>query len=168
MKKYGSPTYGQNIAGQIAYWEKMGIGIGISKLLKRWMRDRNHDIQEYEKTYPSGFKTWNVVFVIPTPKDHIQALDFPAFYYCGELEHIDMICMDESEIQLHFMGMYHKGHKHEWVNDGWHTLREALSLNDAMALYEYIIDRYDSLLILPPDKRDVYNDTGALKDGWVM
>ena len=168
MRTYGSSTYGQNIAGKIAYWEKMGIGMGIRQILRKWMHDRNHDINEYKHTYPNGYESLCVNFIIPTPKDIHQALNFPTFYYNGELDHIDMIIMDESEIQLHFMGMYHKGHNHEWINDGWHTLRESLSLNDAMALYEYILERADSLMILPPDKTDAYNQTGALQEGYIM
>lgn len=164
--KFGSTTYGQNIAGKIAYWEKIGICKGIIHMLKDKLRIGGMDINDWKYEYNNGYKEYRVTFIIPTPEDHCKVLNYPMFEYNGTPWYIDMIHFDD-ELQVHLMGNIRKCRgEYQWLNGGWHTVREGLSLNDTMALYEYIDNRFLELTVLSKDDSDMFNETGALiKEG---
>lgn len=164
MKKYStSSTYGQCVAGRIAYWEKMGIANGIIRMLKDKLRNNKLDINDWLYEYGNEYKEYRVSFIIPTPNNKNELLfKYPAFHYNDCFWYIDMIHFDD-ELQVHFMGLGQRGKPCE--NGGWHCVREALNLNDMMALYEYIDDRIDDLIVLPKNDSDKYNTSGALGIG---
>lgn len=155
MKKY------QHITQQLQQWEKYGIAKGIIKMLKDEMRSRGLAFNDWLYKYENGHEKYRVTFVIPTPSNIREVLDYPYFEYDGDLWYIDMIHFDD-ELQVHFMGY---DNKKDWTNGMWHTVRESLNLNDTMVLFEYINSRINSLIVLDKDDADKYNSTGALDVG---
>ena len=45
------PIYGQCISGRIAYWEKMGVALGIVHEIKTLMRNRDISTKRYITKY---------------------------------------------------------------------------------------------------------------------
>lgn len=155
MKKY------KHVAHEIAKWEKYGIAKGIMFMLKEQIRSLGRNMNEWLYQYDNGYKEYKVTFVIPTPSNIRQVLDYPYFEYNGYIWYIDMIHFDD-ELQVHLMGY---DNQKDWTNGGWHTVREGLNLNDTMVLYEYIKNQINNLILLEKEDSDKYNTTGALDVG---
>ena len=157
MKKYHNvfSEYGQSIVGNAIYWQKMGLGMGIISRIKDKMRDMALSLRDYKTR--SGLL--HVVVVIPTKPDSWIKHECPLFHYNGKYGIIDMISFDETDVNFHFMKC-EKGTN--YVNGGWHTVREGLTFEDTATLFEYVVDILDSLIILAPDESEMYNETGAI------
>jgi hypothetical protein len=177
MKKYNQcfPVYGQSIAGRVAYYQKMGVAQGIIQNIRLHMLNNKMDIDDWK--YPINIgngKTLQglaVTIVIPTPADRKELHDYPIFDYRGKYGYIDMIHFDNSELQFHIMFYnkspeeFRKGDTKSFENGYWHTVREGLTLEDTITLFEYVEDRMKDLIILPPEDATKYNATGALGVG---
>lgn len=150
MKKYHTsfPCYGQSIAGQIAYYEKMGVAQGI---ISRILNSRNLKIKDLPDS--------PIQIIIPTPETIEQCLDFPTFEYYGKRGYIDMIDIQD---ELCFHIMFYNRTYDSFINGLWHSVREGLNLEDTCTLFEYVVDRLDDLIILSPEYIGKYNETGAL------
>lgn len=155
MKKY------MHIGKRLARWQKYGIAEGVIFMLKDHIRSLGRSLDEWLYQYDNGYKEHRVTFVIPTPSDIKQVLDYPYFEYDGDIWYVDMIHFDD-ELQVHLMGCFDKK---SWTNGGWHTVREGLNLEDTMVLYEYVSNSLNSLIILDKEDADKYNSTGALDVG---
>ena len=177
MKKYNHcfPVYGQSIAGRVAYFQKMGVAQGIIQGIRHLMFNNKMDIDDWK--YPIDIGNGKTIqglaisIVIPTPADRKELCDYPMFEYCGKYGYIDMIHFDNSELQFHIMFYdktpeeFRKGNTKSFNNGGWHTVREGLSLEDTITLFEYVEDRMKELIILSPEEGNKYNSTGALGVG---
>ena len=164
MKKYyhAWTCYGQSVAGRIAYHQKMGVAKGIISMLKDEVKNRQLNLHDWE--HKETFNNVELTFfcmnvVIPTPANYKELRHYPAFTYDGKLGVIDMLSV-QSELDFHIMLFDYK--KNEFVNGGWHTVRECLSLEDTCTLFEYVEDRQQELVILSSEESDKYNSTGAL------
>ena len=174
MKKYNPhfPCYGQSLAGRIAYYQKMGVAQGIINMVKHEMMSRKLHIQDWKYLINCGngntLEGLAITIIIPTPDDMKNLFDYPTFEYNGNRGYIDMIHIDSSELQFHIMlydrgdDNFRKGLTKTFINKGWHTVRECLSLEDTCTLFEYVEDKQQELIILPPEESDKYNSTGAL------
>ena len=169
MKKYNwiFSCYGQSTAGRIAYHQKMGVAQGIYKMLREVLNYHKLDIKDYTKSYDINghrLEEKNITVVIPSPdtfKGYCDK-DYPWFHLHGKKGVIDMLHYN-SELQFHFM-WYDRDAK-TFKNEGWHTVRESMSLEDVVTLYEYVEDVAKDLIVLPMEESDKYNATGALGVG---
>lgn len=159
--------YGQSTASKIAYYQKMGIAQGIYKMLREALDYHKFDIKDYTKSYEVNghhLEEKCITVVIPSPKDYDGYLDseYPWFEYNGKHGVIDMLFYN-SELSFHFMSFDYD--TKTFKNEGWHTVRECLNLEDTITLFEYIEDRQKDLIILPIEESNKYNSTGALGVG---
>lgn len=164
MKKYNSTwsCYGQCIASRIVYLQKMGIANGIMFEIKEELRGRKLNLNDWKHTEVIGNHSvtdLTLTVVFPTPSDYKELFDYPWFYYYAGRGIIDMLNVND-ELSFHIMLFEHE--KREFINGGWHTVREGLSLEDTCTLFEYVEDRKHELIVLSPDEHDKYNSTGAL------
>ena len=164
MKEYQNsfPCYGQSVAGRIAYHQKMGVAQGIISMLKHEMKNREMKLEDWQEseTFNGTTITYTKVTVVIPTKEH-DWLDgiCPTFNYNGKIGLIDMLHFG-GELQFHIM-LYDRESK-LWKNGYWHTVRECLTLEQTCTLFEYIENRQQELIILPPEEIDKYNSTGAL------
>lgn len=161
--------YGQSTASRIAYHQKMGVAQGIYKMLLDIIDHRKLDLKDFTKTYEIGGHTLDtkcITAVIPSPDNFKAYCDnqYPWFSLREKRGVIDMLHYN-SELQFHFMAYDYDAEV--FKNDGWHTIRECLSLEDTITLYEYTEDRVEDLIILPMEEYDKYFKTGALGVGMV-
>lgn len=169
MKKYNwiFRCYGQSTAGRIAYHQKMGVAQGIYKILREVLDYHKLDIKDYTKSYEANghhLEEKCITVVIPSPESYDGYFDndYPWFIYRGNRGVIDMLYYN-GELSFHFMEFNHD--TKTFKNGYWHTVREGLTLDDTVLLYEYVEDRAKDLIVLPLEESDKYNATGALGVG---
>ena len=167
MKKYRcfDPVYGQGISDRIAYYQKLGVASGIIREIKCYMESKKLNLKDWEDSVDLGegktYKYTNITIVIPTPDgwENKGWRDYPNFNINGKHSLIDMINI-QGELSFHHMLIDYKNK--QFVNGGWHTVRESLNLEQTGLLFEYLEDRMDDLIFLPLKRSDDYNHTGAL------
>lgn len=164
MKKYQNsfPCYGQSVVGRINYHQKMGVANGIIEMLRREMRNRDLNLEDWKESEAfSGISmTFTKVTVVIPTQEHDWLDDIcPIFNYNGKIGLIDMLHFG-GELQFHIM-LYDR-ESTSWKNGYWHTVREGLTLEQTCTLFEYIEDVVKNLIILPLAENGKYNSTGAL------
>ena len=168
MKHYQTSfaCYGQSVASRVAYWQKMGVARGIISEIKSKMRRNSQDSRDWEVSlevpHAPQLSELSITVVIPTPEDRYESLKYPHFALSGKRMLIDMLHIN-SELQVHMMD--YDRETESFKNVGWHTVRECISLEDTCTLFEYIEDRIEDLIILPPEDTEKYYATGALGVG---
>lgn len=150
------PIYGQCISGRVAYWQKMGVALGIVDEIKILMRNRDISTKRYITKYDGLV----VPVIIPTKEDAWFNNECPVFSCDDGFGIIDMLSIHETDMSFHLM--IYDSVKKSFRNGLWHTVREGLTLEQTVTLYEYVVNSIDDLIILAPEDRDKYNESGAI------
>lgn len=147
MKKYNFAcgVYGSTTASRIAYWQKMGIGLGIKELIERYvyweLKFKKADFIKSESIDGKNYSFYQCWLRVTRPKSIDLAIEglCPSFT-CkdGSVGFLDELVIGDSEIQYKLTKYIHD--TDEYISDGWRTLREGLNIMDAALLFEYIED----------------------------
>lgn len=162
MKTYNwiFSCYGQSTAGRIAYWQKMGVAQGIHNMILDILRDKKLDLDDFKTYWEFNGRVFEETYIrvtLPAPVifGDCNNHEYPWFTYDGKRGIIDMLHYN-SELQFHFVA--YDFDTNEFKSDGWHTVREGLSLEDTITLFEFVEDRKKDISVLPVDEDKKYTD----------
>lgn len=156
MKKYDKnsyfPAYGQNIAGRVLYYQKLGVIIGIRELIFKYVRHCGFDVRKYYATGSIELTTPDLM------SDSVFWKDRPIIRVADKSGYIDKIQVDtlrSGSLYFHLVSYDHRQSK-MYTDGGWHNSKDALSLEDAGTMFEYILDMTDEdkLSVTPPPVRE--------------
>ena len=157
MKKFKNtfPCYGQSTAGRIAYYQKMGVAQGIISMLYDEMKKEKKSLKDYTKVIWKNCEETvtetKVCIGLPvTPiktKDWLREDKYPVFETNVGARIIDQLAFG-SELQFH--SLIYKYKTKEYIDGGWHTVRECLTLEQTCTLFEWVEDVINNTEILEP------------------
>lgn len=167
MKKYNNSFcfLGQSLAGRIQHCQKVGVAVGITEMLKAEIQRRGIPLKTFLRPEPfceDGRSKIRITVIIPTKEDDYLLENCPIFECNGNYGVIDMLMFDR---ELNFHTMWIKGEAGSFVNGGWHTADECLTLEQTCTLFEYVDDVRENMIIPPKESEDKYIENGALGVG---